>query len=630
MCGLVGILRRDGEKIDANRIDLMLAPMLHRGPDGRGCWAEDEVALGHLRLSILDLSERASQPIASAGGEAVLVYNGEVYNFRALRSELEREGAVFASSGDTEVVLQALLRWGPERAIPRFNGMFALAYFDRRSRELWLARDRFGIKPLYRAECGGELLFASEPQALLAHPGMTRRPDRLAIASHILRGRQDARLTFFEGVEAIEPGTWWRIGRSGAQQHRYYHVLDALDVPRLLAARPDGAVSRLEALLDQSVRLHLASDVPLATICSGGVDSSLVAACASRHHQDLRCYVADEPSHRGEGRFAQRVADHLGVQLTRVMMDRETQLRHWPEATWFEGHPLYARSSVALFVLARACRADGIKVLLNGEGSDELFGGYPTQAGAYREWRLRNRLVLLLDPFQQRRKRSFRRLRSDRFLGVSRLDALGTTGIAVIDGDGELRRRALEEKLGPVRSAADRAFLVRCLDDLYFILDPLLRRHDRMAMAASIEMRVPFLENDLIDFAIHLPRRAKLHRGQSKWVVKQMAEKRLPADIVHARKRAFPMPGEFDLGCEELLAGGAAAELLHWTQRTRQELIPMLRRRSNLRFALVGLELWGRIHLRGDKPDALVDELLACSSDASSTSKQLPPPSRGR
>src|SRR5262245_7204983 len=271
----------------------MLAPMLHRGPDGRGCWAEDEVALGHLRLSILDLSQRASQPIAAAGGEGVLVYNGEVYNFRALRSELEREGAVFASSGDTEVVLQALLRWGPERAIPRFNGMFAFAFFDRRSRELWLARDRFGIKPLYRAECGGELLFASEPQALLAHPGMTRRPDRLAIASHILRGRQDARLTFFEGVEAIEPGTWWRIGRSGAQRQRYYHVLDALDVDRLLAAKADGTVPRLEALLDESVRLHLASDVPLATICSGGVDSSLIAACASRHQRDLRCYVAE-------------------------------------------------------------------------------------------------------------------------------------------------------------------------------------------------------------------------------------------------------------------------------------------------------------------------------------------------
>jgi asparagine synthase (glutamine-hydrolysing) len=629
VCGLVGILRRDGEDADATRIDRMLAPMLHRGPDGRGCWAENEVALGHLRLSILDLSDHAHQPIATAGGEGVLAYNGEVYNFRALRRELEREGVVFASSGDSEVVLQALVRWGPQRAIPRFNGMFAFAYFDRRRHELWLARDRLGIKPLYTAECAGELIFGSEPQALLAHPGMTCRPDRLAIASFLLRGRQEARPTFFEGIEAIEPGSWWCIRRSGVERHRYYHVLDALDVERLLAGDPDQAVPRFESLIDESVRLHLASDAPLAAICSGGVDSSLIAACASRHLKDLRCYVADDTSGRGEGKFAQRVTDHLGVHLTRVPVDRETHLRLWPEATLFEGHPLYNRSSVALLLLGRACQADGVKVLLNGEGADELFGGYGMQRKAHRAWGWPARLVLALDPVRSRRRRSFRRLRSRRFL-LSRLDGLGDVGIAVVDGDGELRRLALEEKLAPVRSAADRAFLVRCLDDLYFTLDPLLRRHDRMAMAASIEMRVPFLENAIIDFGIHLPLRAKFRRGQSKWVVKQAAEKLLPAEIVHARKRAFPMPADFDLGCEALLAGGAAGELLRWTDRQQQALIPLVRHREGLRFLLLGLELWGRIYLRGEKPDALASELLASSPVASSTSKQLPPPSRGR
>jgi asparagine synthase (glutamine-hydrolysing) len=407
-------------------------------------------------------------------------------------------------------------------------------------------------------------------------------------------------------------------------------VLDALDVERLRDADPDLAVSRFEALFDESVRLHLASDVPLAAICSGGVDSSLIAACASRHLKDLHCYVADDSSGRGEGDYAQRVADHLGVHLTRLAMDRETHLRHWPEATLFEAHPLYNRSSIALLRLARLCQADGVKVLLNGEGSDELFGGYRTQARAFRSWEWRARLKLMLDPFPTRRRRSLRQLRSERFLGVRRLDPLGATGLAVVDGDGELRRRALREKLAPVRSAAGRAFLLRCLDDLYFTLDPLLRRHDRMAMAASIEMRVPFLENGLIDFGIHLPLRAKLRRGQSKWVVKQAAQKLLPAEIVHARKRPFPMPADYDSGCEALLAGGAAAELLHWTERTQQGLIPLLSRRDHLRFSLVGLELWARIYLRGEKPDALAGELLACSPVASSTSKQLPPPSRGR
>ena len=310
MCGLVGILRRDGERADATHIDRMLAPMLHRGPDGRGCWAENEVALGHLRLSILDLSERASQPITAAGGEGVLVYNREVYNFCALRSELEREGVVFASSGDTEVVLQALVRWGPQRAIPRFNGMFALAYFDRRTHELWLARDRFGIKPLYTAEHAGELIFASEPQALLAHPALPCRPDRLAIASCLLRGRPEAHLTFFEGVAAIEPGTWWRVHRSGVERHRYYHVLDALDVERLLAADPDQAVPRFEALFDESVRLTSRATSRGHHAAAGGLEPD--RGLCEPTPEGLHCYVAAHP--RGGGRGSRSaVCDHLGV-----------------------------------------------------------------------------------------------------------------------------------------------------------------------------------------------------------------------------------------------------------------------------------------------------------------------------
>ncbi len=589
----------------------MLAPMLHRGPDGRGVWSEREVALGHLRLSILDLSERASQPITTAGGEGMLVYNGEVYNYRELRSELEREGAVFASSGDTEVVCEALARWGPRRAIPRFNGMFALAWFDRRARELWLARDRFGIKPLYKAECGGALLFASEPQALLAHPDLACRPDRLAIATFVLRGRPDPRLTLFEGVEAIEPGTWWRIGAGGCERQRYFDVVDDLDVERLLAPEPADVVARFEALLDESVRLHLASDVPLATICSGGVDSSLVAALASRHVKDLHCYVADAPTRHAEADAAQRVADHLGVRLTRVRLDRESHLRLWPDAVWYEGHPAYHRSSVALLAVARVCRTDGVKVLLNGEGSDELFGGYGAHARAYQAWGWRARLARALDLSPQRRRRRRRDPLFEIRLAYPRTVPFGERGVAVIDGDGELRRSALFAKLARVRSPADRAFLFRSLIDLYETLDPLLRRHDRTAMAASIEMRVPFLENAVSDFGMHLPRRSKLRDGQRKWVVKQAAQKWLPADIVHARKRAFPMPGAFDVGSEALLRGGVASELLHWSQRAQEAIIPRARHDEGLRFSLVGLELWGRLYLRGEKPDALASELVA-------------------
>lgn len=610
MCGFVGIYDRSGGGAKPGAVEPMLQVLMHRGPDGRGTWAEDELALGHVRLSILDLSERAHQPIVSGDGSAVLVYNGEVYNYRELRRELGGSGVRFQSSGDTEVVLQALLQWGPERAIPRFNGMFAFAYFDKRERTLWLARDRLGIKPLYVGECGSSLLFGSEPRALLAHPGSSHGPDRLAIASFVMRGRPDPRNTFHEGITALEPGTWWRIQGGSVQRRRWFHVLDALDVDRILTNGGDDAVGRFERALDESIKLHLASDVPLATICSGGVDSSLITAVAKRHHPQITSYVADLPFENGEAEAAQQAADSLSVRLTRVRVEREQFLRLWPEAVLHDGHPCFHRSNVALLALVRKCSQDGIKVLLNGEGADELFGGYLWQEIAFltHDPAARLRRALIWNPLRRRRTRQY--FHRVRYRALPGIDGFGSREIATVDGEGETRRRALLEKLAPLPSRADREFLARCLDDLYYSLDALLRRHDRMAMSASVEMRVPFIENGLIDLGMHFPRRVKYNRRQSKWVVKQAAQKLLPAGIVHATKRAFPVPIAYDLGTESLLRGGAAGSLLRWTAAVERSMVEACRPDPNLRFHLVGLELWARMALGGDRPGQLGDKLL--------------------
>jgi len=610
MCGFVGIIRRDGECVNSSNVELMLERLSHRGPDGRGVWTKDEVALGHVRLSILDLSDLASQPMVTSDGRGVLVYNGEVYNYCELRKELEHEGVKFKSTTDSEVVLQALVRWGPEHAIPRFNGMFAFAFYNTSNHELWLARDRLGIKPLYVAEYGRELIFGSEPQAILAHPSVPLLPDRLSIAAFVMRGRPDARLTMFEGITAIEPGSWWCIDDQGIKRKRWFHVLDALDVDRLLSASHDTAVDRFEKNLEKSVELHLASDVPLATICSGGVDSSLITALAQRYIKDLHSYVVDLPFGQGEGQSAQRVADSLGIQLTRVLVDRESYLKKWPEAVAYEGHPCFHRSNIALLILTRRCRAEGIKVLLNGEGSDELFGGYLWHESAFRSNQLYARIIRALVPPRFRRKYE-KKLRHGQFMPLLGVTGLGDSAVATIDGEGEIRRKALRDKLAPIRSRADRELLVRCLDDLYYSLDTLLRRHDRMAMASAIEMRVPFIENNMIDLGMHLPRRAKYYRGQSKWVVKKAAEKLLPSNIVHATKRAFPMPPAFDDGCEVMLQGGAAGDLLHWTKTVQQFMVQACRYNQQLRFLLVGFELWARINFDAEKPENLAEELLA-------------------
>jgi asparagine synthase (glutamine-hydrolysing) len=612
MCGLVGIWRHDGRKADRSAIALMLEPIGHRGPDGIGIWQDGQVAFGHRRLAILDLTESSSQPILTADSTGVLIYNGEIYNYRQLREELETEGIRFRSSGDTEVVLQALHHWGPERSVIRFNGMFAFAYFDRRSRTLWLARDKVGIKPLLIANTGTELLFASEAKALLAHPRLKPRVDRHAIAKLILASGSASYRMPFEGIDEIRPGSWYKISEHEIEQHQYFHALTAVDLDRLVSAsakNPVNFVGEFREHLSQSVCLHLASDVPLAAMCSGGVDSSLIAAYTKEKMPDLRGYVADVTWPGGEGDQAERVGKHLGIPIRRVVVDRALFLNLWPHTVWHSDGPPTHPSDTALLAVAQTCRADGVKVLLTGEGSDELFGGYRWQQTTYDDWRRlsswrryflpegASRKALAWAPFATMIARADPKLR--RRLTIA------------LDAEVELLPRQFWDLLAPIKSQADRAFIAHNLCSLYHHLSWILHRHDRIGMAASIEMRVPFLENGMFDFAFHLPRGAKLHRGVGKWVVKKAAAEILPADIVYAVKKGFPMPKEFSLGTQHLLVGGVLQELLKWPANVTQEIATWLGKDGSLRFRVVGLELWARIFFRGERPVVLGEQLNA-------------------
>ncbi len=577
----------------------MLASMRHRGPDGTGTWQQGRIALGHLRLAILDPTDASSQPMLTADGSGVLIYNGEIYNYRQIREELEREGLRFRSSGDTEVVLQALHHWGVERSLPRFDGMFAFAYFDRRDGALWLARDKLGIKPLLVADIGAELLFASEAKALLAHPQMQTRVDRQGIAKWILsRGRPQRSL--FEGIKVVEPGTCWKITEGGIEKRRYFDVFAAVDVDRLVGAAAGdqaGFVHAFRDLMKRSVKLHLASDVPLAAMCSGGVDSSLIAAYAREHLPELPAYVADVEWAGGEADQAERVGRHLGIAVRRVPVDQARFLELWPHAVWHSDGPSVHASDIALLAVAQRCRAEGIKVLLTGEGSDELFGGYAWLQATYDDWR---------------RLKSWRRhvfsFQSRDVFGYA--PKLRRRQMVALEPDDELLPQRLLDLLAAVRPPADRAFLAHGLYSLYHHLSWLLHRHDRMGMAASMEMRVPFIENEMLDFAFHLPRRTKLHRGIGKWVVKQAAAEVLPRDIVYAKKKGFPMPETFTRGTQRLLSGGALPELMEWSESATEGIVAMLGKDGHLRFQVVGLELWARIFLHGEAPGALGEKLV--------------------
>ena len=604
MCGIVGIWRHDGGESDRSAIELMLPEIEHRGPDGIGIWQDGRVAFGHTRLAVIDLTEAAAQPMLTADRTGAIVYNGEIYNYRELRRDLERQGVSFRSSGDTEVLLNALHHWGPKNCLDRLNGMFAFAYLDKREGALWLARDKVGIKPLIVADTGAELIFASEAKALLAHPRMKRSVDRHEMAKWLLSRGSGPRQILFAGMEEVEPGSVLKITPGGVERSRYFDLVGSIDVERLTANSSvslDAWPNEFRGRLQQSVALHLESDAPLAMMCSGGVDSSLIAAYAKDRLPGLQAYVADVAWPNAEGDQAARVCQHLGIPLRRIVVDQSRFLRLWPHAVWYCDASLVRPSAVAVLAVARACHADGIKVLLNGEGSDELFGGYGRHQSVYGMWRRRpSQEAFLRAPFQ--------------LPWLS--EQISSRWMVALDADAVLRPRWLMEHLATIEPPSDRAFLARGLYDLRYHLPWILHRLDRLGMAASIETRVPFLENGLFDFAFHLPPRAKLHQRQGKWLVKQAAAQRLPDDIVFVRKKGFPVPLAFSSGTEQLIAGGMLADFMQWPAETTREIVAALSDEPALRFHLVGLEQWFRMFFDGQSPELLAETLTGLAHEA--------------
>ena len=628
----------------------MMQQVAHRGPDASGVWCQGPLGLGHVRLSILDLSPRGNQPFISHDMQGILIYNGEVYNFAELRVQLEAEGAVFRSTSDTEVVLEALHRWGPERAVPRFNGMFAFAYYDLRSRELWLARDRLGIKPLYIAQTPQALVFGSEIKALLRHPAIPNRPDLHALTVHLLCESIEGDWTPFESIRAIRPGCLVRWNGERRADIEYFDPLNAVRIERLAAASKVDAnefVEQFAEAFQQSVSLHMVSDAPLAAMCSGGVDSSLIAAFAHDQRPDLTGYVADLKGTVSEGAAAQRMGRHLNVRIRQVDVDQTEYLRLLPWAVWHNDQPNHFPHDAAFLAVARACRGDGIKVLLTGEGSDELFGGYPWQEATWRMYRRRRwtsrwlpgegrldrfwrglgklasapRAAVLRQPFQSVDDTS-------RVVGHSthRSTESYQYGLASFGGQRMLRHEEIFARLDSIRPIEERAFLARSIDDMYGYLRMLLQRNDRMGMAASIESRFPFLENRLIDFALHLPFLAKYRQGTAKWIVKQLAVRRLPRETVFARKIGFSVPESIWMPGLSLMENGWLAEVLKWDAKYRRTIVGRIGESPRLSYLLLCSEIWGRLYFGGSRPDEISGQLLSLASVKPRAEQPLPKP----
>ncbi|MGA9983494.1 MAG: asparagine synthase (glutamine-hydrolyzing) [Acidobacteriaceae bacterium] len=573
MCGIAGVLafRNSNFTVTTEYLTRMRDTMAHRGPDGAGVWISPDrhTGLAHRRLSIIDLSEAAAQPMSSEDGSLQIVFNGEIYNHAEIRRELEERGRRHwkTDHSDTEVILQAFMEWGIE-CLEKFRGMFAIGLWDARARRLWLIRDRVGIKPLYYSVHHGRLTFASEIKALLEDGDQPRRVNEEALFHYLTFIATPAPETLFAGIQKLAPGSYLRIEADGQiRQERYWDVLDR--------TRPLHGVSeeeigeRLIAELRTSVALRTVSDVPVGIFLSGGVDSSTNAAlfseCAGGRVKTFSVgYDQDYRGCQSELPLARRFAETLGADHHDRVLTQEDFLAFLPRMIQLEDEPIADPVCMPVYYLSKLAREHGVIVAQAGEGSDELFWGY-------RQWRLIYDLV---------RWNSLPVPNASRRLGLAVLDLLGKSrsmhyemlrraaeGIPLFwSGYEAFSPRAKLEVLSPrlrrrfqgasswdaIRPTHER-FMEKCWEttpvkwmtyaDLNLRLpELLLMRLDKMGMGASLETRVPFLDHRFIELAMSIPEAVITRGRESKHILKKAVRGLIPAEIIDRPKQGFGVP----------------------------------------------------------------------------------------
>ncbi|MEP6714559.1 MAG: asparagine synthase (glutamine-hydrolyzing) [Terriglobia bacterium] len=555
MCGFAGFTH-DSRGIDESVIRRATESLIHRGPDQQDCYWSEDVALGAVRLSVID-PQGGEQPLRSDDGQTIIVYNGEIYNFREVRRELESRGHRFRSDCDTEVALHAFLEWDT-RCFERFRGMFALALWSQRDKRLVLARDRMGIKPLYIRHLGRDIVFGSELKALFAHPRVTRRLDNAALQDYLSLGFVPSPRTLVEGIEKLPSGHFleWRNGVSTVEP---WWRLEFRPDPRI---RTEDAVEELDGLLRDSVREHLVSDVPLGIWASGGLDSStLLHYAAELGARPLKTFsIAFESKSCDERSWFREVANLYGTEHHEFELNRDSEVASAiEEFSWFSDEPGADSGALPVWFLSKMSR-EHVTVALSGEGGDELFGGYMTYRADHIARSLRHVPRLLrgaalstarkLLPVSNHKigfEYKVKRLLEGSLLhgDESHLFWNGTFSQAqkqrLLPG---LNGHHLDRLYDVVSGSRDIGFLNRflMLDQQYYLQDNLLYKVDRMSMAHSLEVRPPFLDHRIVEFAGRLPEHLKMKGSQQKIVLRKTMRGKLPDSILNRKKSGLDIP----------------------------------------------------------------------------------------
>ncbi len=571
MCGIAGVWHN---RLPSNEVPQIVRAMTdelrHRGPDAEGIWHDETLglALGHRRLAIVDLSPSGAQPMRSASGRFTIVFNGEIYNFKRLRAELEATGAQFEGTSDTAVMLAAFEAWGITASVPRFHGMFAFAVWDQREQCLWLGRDRLGEKPLYITEVDDAIAFASELKALRQTPMFRSDVDPHAVFDVLKRGTTRGCRTIYASVKKLLPGQlvkYWRVGTAlRSQQIEYWSVTSAAAVAKnldLTFQTDENAIDALDQLLSSVVTDEMISDVALGAFLSGGVDSSLIVALMQRaSSRPVRTFTIgfNEATH-DESPFARGVAAHVGTEHTEVMLSARDALSLVPRLPEIFDEPFADSSQLPMLLVADVTRRS-VTVAISGDGGDELFGGYSQYAARdglatlvgrvprFAKSAIAGGLGFVPDAVLRSASKStwtpnFR----------SRLHALLTSDSAalsydallamIVSPEGVLARDQSSIVAHPSWPSAPTFAESQMMFDLQtYLPDDILVKVDRSAMAYSLETRAPLLDHRVVEFALAQPLHRKIRNGRGKYLLRALLVRYIPLSLIDRPKRGFSIP----------------------------------------------------------------------------------------
>jgi asparagine synthase (glutamine-hydrolysing) len=574
MCGIAGFLeleRRPGTQELEAIAGAMAAKLAHRGPDAHGVFADTDagLALGHTRLSIVDLSPAGAQPMTSACGRYVITYNGEIYSSDELKPELEALGHRFRGHSDTEIIVEAIAEWGVRATVERLIGMFAFAVWDRKDRRLSLVRDRLGIKPLYWGRQNGRVVFASELKAFEVLPNWKPELNQDALASYLRFGYVPSPHSIYRNIGKLAPGHGVNIESDGrSETWTYWSLRDIAERGKRapIDFSDDEAATALESLLGDAVKRRLVSDVPLGAFLSGGIDSSTVAAMMrTKSNAPVRTYsIGFNEKGFDEAPHAKSVARHLGTEHTELYVSPREALDLIPDLPTIYDEPFADSSQVPTYLLSKLTRQH-VTVALSGDGGDELFAGYTRHRFAQPLARLPESLgrglacsLSLAGPAFW--DRLFNLLPAHRKPSLAGDKMLKTAGVLREGGKGAYRSlvsawdrpekiaRQGRELRGPVFDPAvatalpDALDRMQYLDTLTYLPDDILTKVDRASMAVALEVRVPILDHRVVEFSWRLPQRFKMRRGKGKWLLRQVLYRHVPKQLVERPKSGFAIP----------------------------------------------------------------------------------------